>query len=168
MTRILFLTWIMALATASAAAAAECRHEARPEGTLYHHPTGFALMAAPALRVDCREDGMRVTDPAQPERTSGAAFVRIVSDAPPGPWLDVYVPDGGEPIPFRVERLNGGSGGTEYVVSAWQSLPATDRRRSLLVEQHRQFEFQAPGRQAWSLVWTVLSNIQPSPGEGGE
>ena len=168
MIRTLLLAWTIVVAIAPGAVADECRHEHRSDSVLYHHPTGFALNLASSLRVDCREVVMRVTDPAQPERTSGAAIVRLVSDEPPGRWPEAYGSDNGGPFRYRVDRLNGGSGGTEYTVSAWRSLPTASPPRFVLVEQHRQFELEAPGRHAWSLAWTILSNAQLSPAVVGE
>lgn len=153
---------LLAWAVMPAAGLGLCEVAPGPSGTSVRHASGFLLTGLGGVAITCRDDGVTLVDPDQPERTTGPVVVRMLAEAPPGPWPLTHELSNTGVAYTRLEEGTGGSGGISYTLTAWRVLGSG----VLLVAQQRQFEPQfGPGlpSDAWEQIWSTMAGARAIP-----
>jgi hypothetical protein len=120
------------------------------------HPEGLKLRIPAQLQVQQLRSGFHISSLASKvSRIPQALEVTVArSGVPEGHWPERRISNGRE-VRFRMDELAGGSGGTEYVLTAWVRYDPGH----VLVKQTTQAEW--PVKPDFSLAWTVLDGLVP-------
>jgi hypothetical protein len=116
-----------------------------PNGLVLELPQGLYLVETTAAGFRIRPKG------AQRMRSPFEIRIEVGGESPPdGDWPQRRELRGHQ-VRFRLETHEGGSGGTEHVLHAWQ----TSGEAVLTLQQRVQFE--GPGRPEFRDGWAVLA-----------
>jgi hypothetical protein len=122
----------------------------------FEHPNGITLMLPRYLVADPTSTGFLVSTPQSrflriPEEVS--VDLRADAREPKGEWPSTRDFDE-RVIYFRVDMEEGGSGGSTYILSAWE----TTQDGYIEVKQHTQAEgLSSPD---FSLAWKVIEHME--------
>jgi hypothetical protein len=156
--------YTIALAVALTGAQA-CHKQPEAMMTITHSSNGLRLSLPESLPLDGAPQRPKVTESAAGFKVAlGAESRRRVkieasvalraATEPPGAWpseRDVN----GRRIRYRIDRAEGGSGGTQIDLHAWE--PCTNGH----LEYAQGDIVEEPGEPDFSLVWTVIVGTQP-------
>ena len=155
-----------AIALALALAGAQACHK-QPEAmmTITHSSNGLRLSLPGSLPLDGAPQRPKVTEsPAgfkvalgeesrRRVKTEASVVFREAAE-PPGSWPNERDVNGRR-IRYRIDRAEGGSGGTQIDLHAWE--PCTNGH----LEYEQCDVIEEPGEPDFSLVWSVIAGTQP-------
>lgn len=122
-------------------------------GTLTHR-NGLVVVLPTPMSVEPTETGYRLS-PVDGHMLRSPWSIEVLLDDGPVPAdgsLGRLRADDIE-FPYKVDRFDGGSGGTEYVLNAWKALDAGH----ILLIQSEQTEF---GQPDFALGWSILASAE--------
>lgn len=162
MRRVCIIALVVALASAHG-----CRKQPEKMMTIMHSTNGLRLSLPELLPLNGAPKRPTVTEsPAGFKVALGAeSRWRVKSEAsvalhavaaPPGAWPNERNVKGRH-IRYRIERMEGGSGGTQIDFRAWE--PCTNGH----LEYAQGDVVEEPGEPDFSLVWSVIVGTHPPP-----
>jgi hypothetical protein len=153
---------VLAVALAGAQA---CHKQLEPMMTTTHSSNGLSLSLPESLPLDGAPERPTVTETAtgfnialgagSRRRVKIEASVALHAEAePPGSWPSEREINGRR-IHYRIDRAEGGSGGTQTDFHAWEPCPNGH------LEYAQGDVVEEPGQPDLSLAWHVIAGTQP-------
>ncbi len=116
------------------------------------HQTGFTLSVPADIKYQATSNGYILFPPGGRELRSPIEIkVTYSKEAMPAGQFDKTKKIEGDVVHYRMEEVNGGSGGTEYTIQAWKPLSTG----YLIYEQLIQME--PPEKPDFELFWKIVS-----------
>ena len=120
------------------------------------HPNGISLTLSQGWLADETSNGFRVsTHDSTQRRIPEEVAVSLLQGQPQphGKWPNTRSIDQ-RLLHYRVDTAQGGSGGSTYIFTAWESTGSGH----VIIQQHTQAE--APAKPNFELAWSVIENMQ--------